>query len=294
MLGSIGSIILLIIIVGCIAYWFMLKKQIDDEDGDRIEPHIDGSFSEFSQKDLPKDQEKDDFEDYEEEVLEPKAMKVEEEETRTNSIEEVVENDHVHNNVQDDLLDEEQEAPVDHAPKKNFFARLKESVLGEKEETHAADEQNLARPAPIRTVALILKAPDDQPYIGVEVLEVGQELKLKVGSEEGFLQQVVTTYSGDESMYSIAHMIHPGSFQDPDILSMEIPGLVFFAQIPGPDAHMNTVQYMIKAAAFFGKELGGTLLDENQRPVDQEYISKLLSDVSEIEQQAWAKHRAHR
>lgn len=277
MLGSIGSIILLIIIVGCIVYWFVLKKQIDEEEGDRIEPHIDGSFSEFSQKELPKDREEDD-QDYDEEVVVAEPVKIEEPEKE--------ENEHV------DLSEEEAVAVVE-KPKKNFFARLKDSLMGDKSTSSSSDDQDLARPAPVRTVALILKAPDDQPYIGQEVLEIGEDLKLMVGGE-GFLQQVVTTYLGDEPMYSIAHMIHPGSFNDPEILNTEIPGLLFFAQIPGPDAHMNTVQYMLKAAAFFGQELGGTLLDENQRPVDQDYVQKLLSDVSEIEQQAWAKHRAHR
>ncbi|GAA5096065.1 cell division protein ZipA C-terminal FtsZ-binding domain-containing protein [Wohlfahrtiimonas larvae] len=289
MLGSIGSIILLIIIVGCIVYWFVLKKQIDEEDGDRIEPSIDSSFSEFSQKELPKDQDKDMFEDDGNDIVASNAVKTEE------TIESVSQKDIHEEKVQseqDDLITEAQSVSVEAEVKKGFFARMKESLMGNKEVVSSANEENLARPAAIRTVALILKAPDDQPYLGQEVLEVGHDLKLMIGGE-GFLQQIVTTYLGDEPMYSIAHMIHPGSFNDPEILKAEIPGLLFFAQIPGPDAHMNTVQYMLKAAAFFGQELGGTLLDENQRPVDQEYVQKLLSDISEIEQQAWAKHRAN-
>lgn len=289
MLGSIGSIILLIIIVGCIVYWFVLKKQINEEDGDRIEPSIDSSFSEFRQKELPQDNEKD---DYEEEVLTAQeSVKTEEMAQVKIAPVEVVEKEE--SKQDDELLVEDQADAVEEAPKKSFFARLKTSLLGDKEDSSSSDEQSLARPAPIRTVALILKAPDDQPYLGQEVLEVGQDLKLMIGGE-GFLQQIVTTYLGDEPMYSIAHMINPGSFNDPDILGMEIPGLIFFAQIPGPDAHMNTVQYMLKASAYFGQELGGTLLDDKNRPVDKEYIQQLLADVSEIEQQAWVKHRAHR
>lgn len=291
MLGSIGSIILLIIIVGCIVYWFVLKKQIDEEDGDRIEPSIDSSFSEFSQKELPKERADDDFDDYEDEVVASQSVKSEEKIAVAAQKEEIRKEEQ--KNETYDLFDEDKMLPVEEAPKKNFFARLKESFMGKKEVTRSSNDQDLARPAPIRTVALILKAPEDQPYIGQEVLEIGEDLKLMVGGE-GFLQQIVTTYLGDEPMYSIAHMIHPGSFNDPEILNTEIPGLLFFAQIPGPDAHMNTVQYMLKAAAYFGQELGGTLLDENQRPVDQAYVQRLLADISEIEQQAWAKHRAHR
>lgn len=288
MLGSIGSIILLIIIVGCIVYWFVLKKQIDEEDGDRIEPHIDSSFSEFSQSELPDDSVKEEAEERLSEASQSEKLK---EQAQVKVAPEVEQEPH-QSEIDDLFVEEKPESiAVETVSKKSFFARLKDSLLGEQEPKDSQDDQNLVRPAPIRTVALILKAPDDQPYLGQEVLEVGQDLKLMIGGE-GFLQQIVTTYLGDEPMYSIAHMIHPGSFNDPDILQTEIPGLLFFAQIPGPDAHMNTVQYMLKAAAFFGQELGGTLLDENQRPVDQDYVQKLLSDISEIEQQAWAKHRS--
>lgn len=290
MIGSIGSIILLIIIIGCIVYWFVLKKQIDEEESDRIEPHIDGSFSEFSQQELPKDQEEyDDRDDYHEE--EKVSVAVTEKPAKSVEIKEEKKNDNY------DLFDEDNVLPeasaVSETTKKSFFARMKESLLGAKEDDNQGESHDLGRPAPIRTVALILKAPEDQPYSGQEILEIGADLKLMVGGE-GFLQQIVTTYLGDEPMYSIAHMIHPGSFNDPEILTAEIPGLLFFAQIPGPDAQMNTVQYMLKAAAYFGQEMGGTLLDENQRPVDQNYVQQLLADTSEIEQQAWAKHRAHR
>lgn len=279
MIGSIGSIILLVVIVGCIVYWFVLKKQIEEEN-DRIEPHIDNSFSEFSQKELPKDQE-DEQDDYLEEAVLPSAN------DEKNMIEDESSNY--------DLFDGEEKNNIEKSedkPKKGFFARLKENFSGSKATTsNKSTDGEFSRPPAVRTVALILKAPDDQPYIGQEILEVAADMKLMVGGE-GFLQKIVTTYVGDEPMFSIAHMIHPGSFDDPEILDAEIPGLLFFAQIPGPDSQMNTVQHLLQAAAFFGHELGGDLLDENQRPVDENYIKQLLVDVSEIEQQAWMKHRA--
>ncbi|MGL4673801.1 MAG: cell division protein ZipA C-terminal FtsZ-binding domain-containing protein, partial [Wohlfahrtiimonas sp.] len=173
MLGSIGSIILLIIIVGCIVYWFVLKKQIDEEDGDRIEPSIDSSFSEFSQKELPKERSDDDFDDYEDEVVAPQSVKSEEKIAVAAQKEEIRKEEQ--KNETYDLFDEDKMLPVEEAPKKNFFARLKESFMGEKDVTRSSNDQDLARPAPIRTVALILKAPEDQPYIGQEVLEIGED-----------------------------------------------------------------------------------------------------------------------
>lgn len=285
MIGSVGSIILLIVIVGCIVYWFVLKKQIDEEESDRIEPHIDSSFSEFSQQELPKEYDAD-FDNYPEDEFVDNSFKDNQEESgiKTSDVKKTDNYD----------LFEDEKKNLKTAYKQGFFARLKESFFSQKQvSSEKTVEQEFSRPPAIRTVALILRPPEDQPYSGHEILEVAEDLKLMVGAE-GFLQKIVTTYLGDEPMYSIAHMMHPGSFNDPDILDAEIPGLLFFAQIPGPDSQMNTVQALLQAAAYFGNELGGNLLDENQRPVDETYIKKLLVDVSEMEQQAWMKHRTLR
>lgn len=307
MSGSIGSLLLIIIAVASGIYWFILKRQNDEEDNDRIEPHIDHRFSEFSQQALPKDEGDDDTvtESVQTAVVEatevaaepaPKAAahsapvepKVEHAEKR--AAERLPED----SEDLEDELEEDDEHVEDHAPKVSFFTRIKEMFAGSSntEDDHN-DEAQLARPEAVRTVALILRAPDDQPYSGYEVLETAKQLKLMVGTD-GFLQQIVTTYLGDEPMYSIANMIHPGSFDTPDILEAEIPGLLFFASIPGPDPQMDTVENLIRAAAFFGQSIGGTLLDEHQRPVDAEYVQNLVAQARAEEKKIWAKHRSHR
>lgn len=294
MMGSIGSIILLVIVVGCIVYWFVLKRQIDDEDGDRIEPHIDSSFSEFSQQELPKNNEQNNSGEYYNDVAEAYSEKFEEkvespvieknESTAQNQFKADEKTSENH-----DLL--EAESNVEIVPKKSFLTRLKETFMGEKEKKTNTTDESLARPASVRTIALILKAPEDQPYFGQEIIDVAEELKLMVG-ENGHLQQLVTTYQGEEPMYNIAHMISPGSFMREDILSMEIPGILFFAQIPGPDPQMNTAQHLVQAAGVFGSRMGGELLNDQKERVDGQYLKDLIADIGKLEQKEWAKHRS--
>ncbi|OYQ72929.1 cell division protein ZipA C-terminal FtsZ-binding domain-containing protein [Wohlfahrtiimonas sp. G9077] len=306
MSGSIGSLLLLIIAVASGIYWFILKRQNDEEDNDRIEPHIDHHFSEFSQQALPKD-------DGEETVSEPVQTEVVQvaemveapapkAPPKTAAVDESTQKpekssaDRLPEDSEDldDALDEDDDEQMEEqAPKASFFARIKEMFAGSSNTEDAHDDASQARPEPVGTVALILRAPNDAPYTGYEVLETAKDLKLMVGAD-GFLQQIVTTYLGDEPMYSIANMIHPGSFNTPDILNTEIPGLLFFASIPGPDPQMDTVERLIHAAAFFGQRIGGTLLDENQQPVDRDYLQNLVAKTRAQEKQIWAKHRSHR
>lgn len=274
---SIGSIILLLIAIASGVYWFILKKQIDEEEN-RVEPSIDRSFAEFNKKDI------DELNDEHTIFADEEADHSENNETKINY----------------DLFEDSTYRNESHQ-KPNFVNKvlsLFKSTPVELQDPKRAVEslsspssRAVARPAPVRTVALILQAPEDQPYLGKEVLEVGMELQLMIG-REGFLEHLTTTYFGDEPMYSIAHLLHPGSFNDPDILDMELPGLLFFAHIPGPDPKMNTIQHLLTAAATYGQALGGTLLNDRREPVDSAYVDELKAEIEALDQKIWAELKA--
>ncbi len=144
------------------------------------------------------------------------------------------------------------------------------------------------RPASVKTVALILLAPEGQPYSTQEVIEAASALELTLGPE-GYLEYVTMTHYGDEVVYSVAHLLHPGRFDIDEIMKMELPGLLFFMHVPGPDPELESISFLLKGAAHFGKALGGTLLNEHRKPLDRETVKKLQEDVTLLEQQIWRK-----
>ncbi len=182
----------------------------------------------------------------------------------------------------------------------NMFSKIKSLFKRNKDEEHAPhpDEhlEALVRPAAVRTVAFLLKAPEDQPYTIREILEVGAEQQLLVG-EEGYLDYLTTTLYGDEPMYSVAHLLEPGSFREGGEiirdLELEVPGILLFSQIPGPDPEISTIDSLIRAAAHFGNALGGTLYDETQRPVDREGLAAIREEIAELDKREWDRALNH-
>ncbi len=182
------------------------------------------------------------------------------------------------------VLFEEPSASTQSAP-------IQSAVYAKPTATLSQSDGAYERPAAVKTIALILMAPEGQPYTGQEVLEVAEELNLTIGPE-GFLEHITTTYYGDEAVYSIAHMLHPGSFMQAGIKNMALPGLVFFMQVPGPDPEMESIDFLLTGAAHFGRTLGGTLLDDLKRPMDRASVTRLRQEVSGLEAQCWEDNQS--
>lgn len=148
----------------------------------------------------------------------------------------------------------------------------------------------LMRPPAVKTIAFLLRAPEEQPYTIREILEVAAEQQLHIG-EEGFLDYLTATHYGDEPMYSVAHMLSPGTFRENghviQDLEMEVPGILLFSQIPGPDPEVSTIDHLIRAAAQFGNALGGTLYDESEQAVDKTSLEKIRQDIDILDKHEW-------
>ncbi|GBU08922.1 hypothetical protein AwWohl_00600 [Gammaproteobacteria bacterium] len=147
---------------------------------------------------------------------------------------------------------------------------------------------NIKRPKPTETIALILAAPENSPYLGQEIFSVihNFELPLSIGNE-GFLEQITTTYFGEEVEFSIASMLHPGSFDVPNINQMKIPGILFFMDIPTADHQKDTFEQMLKVAARFGNELGGSLLDQDKKALDAKSVQTLRNYIDKQDELLW-------
>lgn len=176
-----------------------------------------------------------------------------------------------------------------------FIGRVKRLFGGKEEQKRDDDgfavdpdtgERIIRRPDPVETVALILVAPEEQPYLGYEVLEVAEEHQL-MQCDEGFIKHVTTTHYGNETTYSIAHLLHPGSFKIDGIEEMELPGLLFFANIPGPDPEIDTISNLIDIAARYGSTLGGTLYHEDGEIATKESLAKLYQEKSTLDSEEW-------
>ncbi len=182
---------------------------------------------------------------------------------------------------------------VNHAPiKKGIWTRILE-LFPFRGRTHRSIQERPAseyvrRPKSVETIALILVAPETDPYLGSEIFTVIKNFDLPlIMGKDGFLEQVTTTYFGDEVEFSVANLIHPGSFDVPNVMQMKLPGILFFMDIPSPDYQKDTFDQMLRIAARFGNELGGTLLDQDKRPLTAQSVEALRHHIKQLDERLW-------
>ncbi len=85
------------------------------------------------------------------------------------------------------------------------------------------------------------------------------------------------------SIFSVASMVEPGSF-DPDAMqSVQYPGVTLFAQLPASVPGMHALNEMIACARRLQQSLGGTLQDDRGVPLTVHRIEKLRQEVREFE-----------
>lgn len=188
--------------------------------------------------------------------------------------------------IEDILLDDNEQEEKGFWQKIGGFFRNKRSAI-----EVFSDDGNLMRPASVDTVALILSAAPEQPFTFKEVLSVAHELDLRV-ENGGFIQLLTTTHYGDEPMYSIAHLLGDGTFDENLVryhLNDTTPGLIFFSKIPGPDPDISTIEQLLAGIHHFHSTLGGTILDAHQRPMSNDDLIALFHKINKMDSEEWER-----
>ena len=67
----------------------------------------------------------------------------------------------------------------------------------------------------------------------------------------------------DQTIFSAASLVEPGSFDMSNIKEQEIPGISMFLVLPGPVDGVEAFDLMVTAAKALAKTLDGELLDES-------------------------------
>ena len=86
-------------------------------------------------------------------------------------------------------------------------------------------------------------------------------------------------------MYCVANMVEPGTLE-PDAVRFEhVPGLLFFAVLPGPRSGSDTFADMIATARRVAQRLRGELADAERSSLTPQTIQHLRERVVEFERQ---------
>ena len=118
-----------------------------------------------------------------------------------------------------------------------------------------------------------------ETFLGAEVVETLTGAQLQFGK-----RQVFHRHAPDgRSMYCVANMVEPGTLA-PDAIRFEhVPGLLFFAVLPGPRSGTDTFADMIATARRVAQRLRGELADAERSSLTPQTIQHLRERVVEFE-----------
>ncbi len=148
-------------------------------------------------------------------------------------------------------------------------------------------------PAPRRIerrkiIALRLAASSDR-FAGQQLRQALEAERLEHGKYDVFHR----LHQDGASVFSIASMVEPGTFDLEKMAGLSYPGITLFAQLPGPLVGVQALHDLVACGKRLQEVLGGTLQDERGVPLTVHRIDRLRQEIVEFER-APGREAAHR
>jgi cell division protein ZipA len=138
-----------------------------------------------------------------------------------------------------------------------------------------------------RKILSLRLAAAPQRLEGAKLLEALQAESLDHGKYSVFHR----LHDDGVSIFSIASMVEPGTFDLEKMPQTQFPGITLFAQLPGPVPGMHALNELVACARRLQQALGGTLQDDRGVPLTVHRVERLRQEVREFERPASAGGR---
>ncbi|QAU25417.1 cell division protein ZipA [Dyella sp. M7H15-1] len=175
--------------------------------------------------------------------------------------------------------------PVAHAP----------SVAADVHETSAAAPVSAPTPAPRipprsdlgkrpsqvpveRIVSLFVVAREDHFFHGADLIVATEKAGLEYG-DMGIYHRLVDGKREVGSIFSVANMLKPGSFDLTRVDALRTPGLSFFMALPGPVTALDAWDAMLPTAQRLAELLDGQVLDEERNALGRQRIAHIRDEL---------------
>lgn len=120
---------------------------------------------------------------------------------------------------------------------------------------------------------------------GAKLQEVLQSELLTHGKYDVFHRM----HGADQSVFSVASMVEPGTFDLEKMSETLYPGVTLFAQLPGPVPGMHALNELVACARRLHQALGGVLQDDRGVPLTVHRIERMRQEVREFERPPGAR-----
>jgi cell division protein ZipA len=135
---------------------------------------------------------------------------------------------------------------------------------------------------PDKVVTLFVLAPSGVPFPGSVIRDAMSEAKLQYG-DMGIFHREETDGKGRRTLFSVANMVEPGTF-DPDAMEkFSTPGLVLFLTLPGPFEAVPAFDAMVEAARSLANSLKGTVCDATRSVLTNQTVGHMREDIIDFQ-----------
>jgi cell division protein ZipA len=138
-------------------------------------------------------------------------------------------------------------------------------------------QRPVRKPARRKIVALRLSA-------GAQLIE-GSRLKnqlAQAGLRHGKYSIFHRLHDEDATLFSVASMVEPGTFDPHTMDGNQFPGITLFAQFPGPIDSDTMFNEMLSCARRLEQSMGGMLQDERGLPLTEQRAQRLREDIADF------------
>ncbi len=131
-----------------------------------------------------------------------------------------------------------------------------------------------------KIVILYLKRKEGKKLSGVELLEAALKAGLVFGEMNIFHRR---QEGGEQSVFSMANITNPGTF-DPTAWNLfETPGVTLFLTLPGPISGLDAWDAMLATGQRLAELLNAELLDDSQCLLTRQRIAQIREEMREYD-----------
>lgn len=126
-------------------------------------------------------------------------------------------------------------------------------------------------------IAFTILAADDQRFSGLDLKAALKSLNFQYGEMQ--IYHRMTPGIHKKPLFSVANIIKPGTFNPEDDATMNTPGVLMFAKLPGPINGLTLFDDLLETATSLTNKLNGTLCDQSRQQVSQKVLESMRSRI---------------
>ncbi len=130
-----------------------------------------------------------------------------------------------------------------------------------------------------KIVTLRVCAVGEDRWSGKDLMAALEGLGLAYGRYQVYHRK----HADGRSIFCVASLIEPGTFDAPRMPAEEFRGVSMFAVLPGPAEPLQTVDALLMTARELARDLSGTIQDSKGVPFSPQRIATLREDVAQFQ-----------